>query len=195
MDVTAAPALDDRFAPPCPKCKAPLSGIGDEGAGVCGACATALEFVLFPARRRAKPVARAARSLDGEATCFFHAQNQAAAVCDSCGRYVCAVCELPGDEGRRLCPPCVSAGRKKTMTKADEVVTYDSIAMTLALLPVLMWPLTLVTAPAALCMAIYGWKKPRSLVRPGSWRLVAAMIIATLEIGGWIAFGLALWVG
>jgi hypothetical protein len=195
MNVTAAPAMDDRFAPPCPKCKVPLAGIGDEGAGVCDSCATALQFVLFPARRRTKPVARAARSIDGDATCFFHAQNQAAAVCEDCGRYVCVVCEIPGDGGRRLCPPCVSAGRKKTVTKVDEVVTYDSIALSLALLPVLMWPFTLVTAPAALCIAIFAWKKPRSLVRPGSARLVVAMILAALEICGWIAFGLALWVG
>ena len=33
-----------------------------------------------------EPVARAVRSVDGDATCFFHAQNQAAAVCDGCGR-------------------------------------------------------------------------------------------------------------
>lgn len=194
MVISESPVFDP-LAPPCPKCKVPLSGIGGGGEGVCGACATTLQVVLFPARRRAKPVARAVRSLDGDATCFFHVQNQAAAVCDSCGRYVCAVCEVPGEEGRRLCPPCVSSGRKKVVEKADEVVTYDTIASSLTIMPLLFWPFTVITAPAALCLAIYGWKKPRSLVRPGSARLVVAIIIATLEISGWVGVGVALWLG
>jgi hypothetical protein len=149
--------------------------------------------VLFPALRRAKPVARAVRSLDGDATCFFHAQNQAASVCDGCGRYVCAVCEVSGEDGRKLCPPCISAGRKKTVTKADEIVTYGSMATTLALLPLIMWPVTLVTAPTALILAIYGWKKPRSLVQPGSARFIMAILISSLEICGWVGFWVSIW--
>lgn len=185
----------DPLAPPCPKCKVPLSGIGDAGEGYCGACATVLQFVQFPARRRPKPVAQAVRSIEGDATCFFHVQNQAAAVCDGCGRYVCTVCEIPSEDERRLCPPCVSSGRKKVAAKADEIVTYDSMATTLAIVPILLWPFTLVTAPAALFLAIFGWKKPRSLVRPGPGRFVVAIVLATLQIGGWVALGLSMWVG
>jgi hypothetical protein len=106
---------------------------------------------------------------------------------------VCAVCEIPSEDTRRLCPPCVSSGRKKVVAKADEIVTYDAMASSLALLPILMWPFTLVTAPAALFLAIFGWKKPRSLVRPGSGRFIVAIVLATLQIGGWIALGLSLW--
>ncbi len=193
MVVTAAPSSPDSFAPPCPKCKAPLAGIDDSGEGVCGECATTMSYVLFPARHRAKPVARAVQSVDGDATCYFHAQNQAAAVCEDCGRYLCVVCEVPAEDDRRLCPPCVSARRKKIVHKADEIVTYDSIAMALALFPLLVWPFTLLTAPAVPVVVIYGWKKPRSLVRPGSGRFIAATIIALLQIGGWGALGLNLW--
>ncbi len=185
----------DSAAPSCPKCKVRLDGIEEAGEGVCGACAAILTYVLFPARHRPKPVARAARSIKGNATCYFHAQNQAAAVCDDCGRYVCAVCEVPGDEGRRLCPPCVSAGRKKVVQKADEIVTYDTIARGLATYPLLLWPFTALTAPAALVMVCYGWKKPRSLVRPGSGSFIVATIFATVQIAGWIGFGLTVWLG
>jgi hypothetical protein len=182
------------FAPPCPKCKTPLDGIDDRGEGACGSCATALTYMMFPARNRTKPVARAVRSVDGDATCFFHVQNQAASVCEGCGRYVCVVCEVPSEDGRKLCPPCLSSGRKKVAAKADEVVVYGSLATTMALLPILMWPLTLVTAPIALFLAIYGWKKPRSLIHPGSARFIVAMVLAVLQIGGWVTFGLYLWV-
>lgn len=194
--IDIAAAKPDPFAPPCPKCKAPLDGMGiGEGEGICGACATPLEYVTFPALRRPKPVARAVRSVDGDAACFFHAQNQAAAVCDDCGRYLCVVCEVPSEDDRRLCPPCVSSRRKKAPQKANEITTYDSIAMTLALLPVLFWPFTLVTAPAAVTVAIIGLRKPRSLVRRGTVRLVVAMILGLLQIGGWVALGVSLWLG
>jgi len=171
----------------------PLIGIAGHGEGLCDSCASPFEFVLFPALLRPKTVTRVVRSIDGDATCFFHAQNQAAAVCDGCGRYVCAVCEVTGDEGRKLCPPCVSAGRKKSVVKADELVTYDAMAMNLALLPILMWPVTLLTAPMAMVVAIYGWRKPRSLVRPGCARLVWAILISALQMSAWLALGIALW--
>ena len=190
---TSVSTVFDPLAPPCPKCKEPLAGIVETGAGHCGACATLLDFSLFPARLRPKPVARAVRSMEGDATCFFHAQNQAAAICDGCGRYVCTVCVLPGDKGQQVCPPCLSSGRKKSVTKADEIVVYDSLAMTLALVPMLMWPFTVVTAPSVLIVAIYGWRKPRSLIRPGNSRLILAMVIAVLQITGWVGFAIAMW--
>lgn len=198
MDAVAPAPVAEGFAPPCPKCKAPLSGLDgglETGEGRCGACATPIEFTLFPARRRAKPVARAARSVEGDSTCYFHPANQAAVICDGCGRYLCTVCELPGDAGARLCPPCVSSARKKTVQKADEIVVYDQMALTMALLPVLIWPITLVAAPLALGLVIYGWRKPRSLIRPGRWRFVVAGLVALLQIGGWVALGVTMWLG
>jgi hypothetical protein len=184
------------FAPPCPKCKEPLAGLeaADEvGDGVCQGCATPLEFTLFPARSRGKQVVRVARSVEGDATCYFHPANHAAAICDGCGRYVCAVCEVPSGDGSRLCPPCVSAARKKTVQKADEIVVYDQMALTGALLPVLVWPITLLTAPVTLGIVIHGWKKPRSLIRPGRWRFIVAGILAVLQIGGWVTLGVMAW--
>lgn len=196
----AAPALPPSagYSPPCPKCKVPLVGLDsaeDTGEGVCAACATALEFTLFPARRRAKQVLRVERSLEGDSTCYFHPTNHAASICDGCGRYVCAVCEVPSDDGRKLCPPCVSASRKKTVQKADEIVVYDQLALTVALLPILIWPITLVSAPVALGLVIYGGNKPRSLIRPGRWRLRVAAVLAVLEISAWIGLGAVTWLG
>ena len=195
LAATAAPPMPAAAvaAPPCPKCKVPLEGIEEAGEGVCGGCATVFQYTLFPARQRPKPVARAARSIEGDATCYFHAQNQAAAICDDCGRYLCVVCEIPSEDQRRLCPPCVATRRKKVPQKADEVIVYDSIALSIALIPVLIWPFTLVTAPAVLGVVIYGWKKPRSLVRPGSGRFIWAIIIALIEIVAWCTLGVSLW--
>lgn len=196
MVAAVPPPPPEGFAPPCPKCKAPLAGLdaaADAGDGLCNACATPIEFTLFPARRRGRQVTRVLRSVEGDSTCYFHPANHAAAICDGCGRYVCAVCEVPSEDARRLCPPCVSASRKKTVQKADEIVVYDQMALTTALLPMLIWPVTLLTAPFTLGLVVFGWRKPRSLIRPGRWRFVAAGVVALLQLGGWMAFGVALW--
>lgn len=180
----------------CLRCKTllPVTAEADGAGGAnCPDCGTGYGYVFFPARRRVKPVARAVRSLDGDATCFFHVQNRAVSVCDGCGRYLCAVCELPGDTGNCLCPPCVSTQRKKAPQKVDEIVCYDQMALTLTFLPLLFWPLTLLTAPAAIGLSIYGWRKPRSLVRPGNGRFVFSMVFSTLELAGWGFFFLAIW--
>lgn len=196
MSTLTPTSSTEGFAPPCPKCKAPLAGLDleeERGEGACDACATPIEFALFPARRRPKVVARVTRSVEGDSTCYFHPANHAAVICDGCGRYLCTVCEVPSEDGRRLCPPCVSSARKKTVQKADEIVVYDQMSLTLALLPMLAWPVTVLTAPIVLGLVIYGWRKPRSLIRPGRWRFIVAAVAAVLQIAGWITFGTLFW--
>ena len=171
----------------CPGCKHLLRSefwLNDRQAR-CPFCSTDLEFVPFPALTAAHTVARpAAASLGEDATCFFHATNRAEAVCSGCGRLLCSVCAVDF-AGQCLCPSCI-AGR--SAAKPDTVksrILWDSCALMLAGLPVLMWPLTIVTAPTAVGLAIYGWNKPCSLVRGSKIRLLAAMILGGLQIAGW----------
>ena len=44
---------------------------------------------------------------------------------------------------------------------------------------------TLVTAPAALFVAIRYWNAPRSIVHRTKIRLVAAIVLALMQIAGW----------
>ena len=65
---------------------------------------------------------------------------------------------------------------------------YDSIALSLAVLPLVIfffWFFTFVTAPMALFMSIRYWNAPRSIVHRTRIRYVMAMIFATAEIAGW----------
>ena len=63
--------------------------------------------------------------------------------------------------------------------------------VTLTLLPLFFWPVTLMTAPAAVFVAIRYWKAPGSVVRRSKIRFVLAIVIALIEIAGW---GILLWV-
>jgi len=62
---------------------------------------------------------------------------------------------------------------------------YDSLALSLALVPMLIFYLTFITAPAALFIALRYWNAPRSIVHRSKIRLIFAIIIASLQIIGW----------
>jgi hypothetical protein len=90
--------------------------------------------------------------------------------------------------GQHFCPACLETGKKKGKIKRleNERVLYDDLALALAVLPLLIFYFTLVTAPIALYIAIRYWNSPRSIVRRQThWRFVIAIIFATLEIAGW----------
>ena len=179
---------------PCPKCRRVLDSLSwhNAGGGTCWNCRGEFEFTGFPALTAAPVRAVPKAVLVAEhATCFFHAENQAETPCDSCGRFLCAVCAIDFS-AQRFCPSCVSTARTSDTRAITQRTLYEGIAMAVALLPMLMWPLTLITAPVALGVVIVGWRKPRSLVGGGKGKLVIAGIFALLQIGGWVLLGATL---
>src|SRR3954468_21151808 len=102
--MTSGPAL------PCPSCRKVLEPISWRGEteGSCWSCRKDYEFVGFPALTAGRPRVVPKQLLESEhATCFYHLSNQAETVCDSCGRFVCAVCAIDFNRGR-VCPPCIA---------------------------------------------------------------------------------------
>lgn len=191
--MTPAPAL------PCPRCQRVLGpeSWADAKSGTCFRCKVDYEFVGFPALHATRAsVAPQAAVLAADSVCFFHAENRAEAICDACGRLLCPVCTVPF-AGQKLCPACISATKKsEAPTVTRDRVLFDGIALVLAVLPlvsVVFAFFTIVTGPIALGLAIYGWKKPGSLVRRSRVRLIIAMIIASLEIAFWVFVGLTAW--
>jgi hypothetical protein len=185
--MTLAPALA------CPSCKrtlGPESWI-DAHHGTCFRCKTDYEFFGFPALNASRTkVAAQTAMLAEDSVCFFHAENRAEAVCEGCGRLLCPVCAVPFG-GQKICPTCIAATKTSEapqMTRSR--VLFDGIALMAAGLPLLLWPFTLVTAPFALGMVIYGWKQPGSLVRgPSRVRFIIAGLLAAIQIGVWVTFG------
>ncbi len=182
-------------APSCPGCQHELGrpGVWQTDGASCPHCRRELEFSAFPAlttgRTATHPLVAAVAD---DATCFFHTENRAVAVCEGCGRYLCTVCGIDY-AGSRLCPSCV-AGRTRAGrgdVAARDFVLHDSIAMALAILPLLSFFFTLVTGPVALGYVIYAWQKPLGLLRRSRWRLWVAGGFALVEIAGWSAFFVA----
>jgi len=63
-------------------------------------------------------------------------------------------------------------------------VAYDSIALTVALAPLLFFPITLLTGPVAIFLSLRYWKQPLALMHANRWRFLAAILIGLIEVGG-----------
>jgi len=174
----------------CPHCNAtwPEEGKALAGLAACPGCNRNVTIAAFPAFDQ--PVASGASPetvlLDGEANCFYHPQNRAVIPCGACGRFLCALCDLE-IRGRHLCPACLESSRRQgRLAELDTRRTlYDDGALTLAILPLLFWPLTLVTAPTAMGLAIASFYRPSSLIPRTRVRAYLALVLGLLEVAGW----------
>jgi hypothetical protein len=142
---------------------------------------------IFPALSRERVVAVAEPLIEGESSCFYHPHKKAVVACESCGRFLCALCDIEMGDIHR-CPACLEAGKRKQQLTTLETrhIRYDRIALGLTTLGLLIWPVTCITAPAALFLVIRFWNR-RSKVLPG-YRIayIMAGLLALAEIGGWI---------
>ncbi len=177
----------------CGKCGAPVP-VGRYIARetiLCSACNTKLRVDVFPAFFRRPGPAEAGESLisDGDASCFYHGQKKAAAICAECGRFLCSLCEVRIG-GSTICPECVEKGR--TDGSMERLVThrtlYDGIALSVSILPMLFVFITPITAPIAIFIAIRQWKKPCSILPRTRVRHVLAIAFALFQIAGWGVF-------
>jgi hypothetical protein len=153
----------------------------------CPTCGSENMVRAFPAMFAERVAAAPEAALTGEAACYDHPGKRAVAVCQQCGRFVCQLCSVELG-GVICCPSCVAAGAGQARAaNADAQRTlYDSIVLTLPLVSLLFWPVTIATAPAAIVISISKWKQPLSLVRRSRWRFVAAIAVSLTMLAGWV---------
>ncbi|MBP7243486.1 hypothetical protein [Amaricoccus sp.] len=156
----------------------------------CASCAAKLELRIFPALWEAAAPADPGRALssDSDAACFFHAAKRADVACDACGRFICSLCavEFAGDS---YCPACFESGKRREGAPSLEThrTLWDRVALAVAVLPMLIFYVTLVTAPVAIFLAIRHWKSPGSLLGRSRWRFVVAIVLGSLQLLGMAA--------
>jgi hypothetical protein len=171
MTMNGAPATGQAMR--CPKCFLSLeTAFFGSGAWVaCPACRSRLSATFFPALTAppdAVTTASGERALEGEAVCFFHPEKRAELSCQRCGRFLCALCDVPFG-GKHLCPSCLDS------TKLPELLgrrlVWGHLAMLVGILPLIglitcfpLWFMGMATGPAAIFIALWGWKKPPSIV-------------------------------
>ncbi len=156
----------------------------------CSGCGSLIRADVFPAMFKKTASAAAEDVLaDSQAGCFFHPQKKAVVPCASCGRFLCSLCDVEFG-GKHVCPSCLEAGKSKRKIRnlETERVLHDSIALSIAILPLLMWFITIVTAPISIFYSLRHWKSPTSILPRTKVRFVFAVLISVLQIGGWVVF-------
>jgi hypothetical protein len=185
----------------CARCQMPLPAweFASAPAAACTSCGARNSAAVFPALfREAAAAVRPETVMDGEATCFDHPAKRAVAACNQCGKFVCPLCAVEFAE-QVWCPGCVAGGSGQARVAQPDAsrVLYDSIAFTGLLITFFVfWPVTILTAPAAVVLAIVKWKQPLSLVRHSRWRFVLAILLGLLITGGWLllaVYGVVQW--
>jgi hypothetical protein len=177
----------------CTKCDAPLpaEALNRRELTNCAGCGVSTEVYVFPALF--KPLERGKDGetllVDDHSGCFYHPQKTATVPCEDCGRFLCALCDIELD-GRHLCAKCLETGRKKGKLGGLENrrMLYDDLALTMAILPVLFFFVTLVTAPVTLYIAMRHWRAPLGIGRRTRIRFVVAIVFASLQLIGWAVF-------
>jgi len=147
---------------------------------------------LFRPPKRGRPGQAAIDA--GEAACFYHPNKQAVVICDRCGRLLCTLCYLD-IQGRHFCSNCLAEIEQEGQAAHRFVrssTRWDSLALMLATLPLLLFFVTIITAPIALFLVVKYWNRRCSAVESHRWRLVLAGLFALAEIAGWTLFGLNL---
>ena len=177
----------------CMQCNTPLGKemINTYRMIACPTCKVPLRADVFPAMFRAIPSGKSGEVLleKSEASCFYHSQKKAVIVCSLCGRFLCDLCDVELNE-KHLCPSCLEKGRTKRKIKSleDQRTCYDKIALLIAIVPMLGFWLTILTAPIVLFITFRHWKSPGSIVGKTKIRFIAAFFIASLQIAGWTFF-------
>ena len=175
----------------CPECgtDVPVDFANSGEFLACPACRALLRIFTFPALQRATITAPALPALEtGEASCFYHPQKKAVVVCDSCGRFLCTLCDVEMS-GSHRCPACLETGKRKGDLAAVENrrLLYDGLALAVATFPLLIWPFTLFSTPTAVYLVVRHWRQPLSILPRTRIRFVIAFLIALAQICGWLA--------
>ncbi|MGA1865505.1 MAG: hypothetical protein ACMUHX_10625 [bacterium] len=178
----------------CPRCLAALTNdfFTDPSGSICRNCGLIITGRLFPRffNNNTEEKSSTEASSDYESSCFFHQKKLAVSHCSECGRFLCALCEL-NIEDRILCPICLEKldQEKRLKTFTNQITFWDSITVSMAILPLLLWPLTIITAPLTL---IYIWRHFKDnnnhIIPRKRWRFYIAGLFAGIELTGWAIF-------
>jgi hypothetical protein len=177
----------------CPKCRTiqPTAHINTGDLHSCPGCRELVRTDVFNAfvRPSDQGAVTSGNAVDGEAECFYHAGKPAVAACDACGRLLCSVCRVEFNH-RSLCMQCLHAGQDKNKLPElqQQRLLNDSIALHLALWPMLMIFPTVLTAPAAIFFVYRHWRQPAGVLPRGVFKSILALLLAVGQIAGWVVF-------
>jgi hypothetical protein len=175
----------------CAKCGVEINPLvlKEDAPYTCPSCRNLQHTEVFPAFfedvEKGKNPEKAV--VDEEARCFNHPDKVAVVPCSECGIYLCDLCDINAD-GVHFCSKCFKNNKNKLDAFVTRAVVYDEFLFNLSLVPVLFFPLTILTAPAVLiCAFIFRSKLDDAPYKRSHWMYYTAITLATVQLIGWLA--------
>lgn len=171
----------------CPNCQAQLPLC--QGQCSCLSCGSQVVLSILPALvsqqiRRVPPLPESPLT-EGDAACFYSPTRRATSECSHCGVLISSLWSAQWGSGT-VCLKCLDHLRAKSQDSRFESkrTLWDNVCLALALTPfsLFLYFAVVITAPAALIMGLWHWKKPRSMVPRGPWRMVLALLLALAQV-------------
>jgi hypothetical protein len=189
---TAAPAewVSNAAGLRCPRCGRELAGEALQPQGAtCVGCEAHVEALVFPALYRREQSSAYELAMSGQAGCFFHPDRVAGTACSRCGRFLCPLCRISW-AGESVCTACLEAADRggNGRALASGRFHFDTLAVVLSTFPILTLFFSLLTAPFALGLALFTWRRECSIAPRSKIRFIAAILFSLLTLAGWIAF-------
>ncbi len=159
----------------------------------CPLCSTMEDVRVFPALYKdlSKQTVKEELVIDDEAGCFYHPEKKAATPCSGCGRFLCELCNVEMGNSN-YCLSCLEKSQKKNDVNTIEKsrTLYDRMALFMALAPftLILYFVTIITAPVSLFISIRYWNKPMSILPRTKYRFIIAFIVSLGEIIAMIVF-------
>lgn len=166
----------------CPSCKSRigLSDFVNTVAINCRRCGTDLQIHYFPALFKSIDKGENPELIisDEEASCFKHAEKKASSICNSCGVYICSLCELKIRE-KTFCPSCfnnnnsdqaINPFNKKSILFSKIALSISSVGLLFTIIGlaassnVLTIIACLATGPYVLYYGYKNFKKEESII-------------------------------
>jgi hypothetical protein len=175
----------------------------------CPMCRLEVKAVVLPAIGKitaVPPSLPAEAPGPGDAVCFYSPGRKATHTCGHCGVFISEAWTAKwGSE--TVCLKCLEdlRNRRKDARFEARRTLWDNAALGTALLPfgvclplALLGPMgppfmmialmgSVITAPAALALSLFAWKKPSSLVPRSRWRVVGALLLSLVQCVAWAA--------
>jgi hypothetical protein len=176
----------------CPRCQIALplaDGGGQAQSCTCKGCRGKVRTSLFPALlsqgKTAAPPLPEAPPQEGEATCFYNPARRATGECGHCGVLISSLWAAQWGSGT-VCLKCLDHLRsaQKDSRFEGKRTMWDNVTLGLALMPfsLVLYFTAFITAPAAVILGLWHWKKPRSMVPRGPWRMVVGLLLALAQV-------------
>jgi DNA-directed RNA polymerase subunit RPC12/RpoP len=151
----------------------------------CSSCGAHVLLTVFPSLYKPPEKAKAGETLlvGEQSSCYYHPSKAAVLACDSCGRFLCALCDIELGE-QHVCAACLASSETELQERLERGRSLpDNVSLDLSIFPLfLCTPLIVFTAPMVLFLCVRYWRADISLVPRLQWRLPVALLLGGLQV-------------